>query len=57
MDIAYEAPRRQRFATQRERAEAAFEAFIADPDAILGELVRRGVLVQTRPGQYARVQT
>ena len=54
MDIGYEAPRRQRFATQRERAEAAFEAAIADTDALLAELVRRGELELLTNGTYRR---
>ena len=45
----------QKYATRRLQAEAVLEVVLADPDAILGELVRRGVLVQTRPGEFARV--
>ncbi len=44
----------QRFATRRLQAEAVLEAVLADPDAIVAELVRRGVLVQIRPGEFAR---
>lgn len=45
----------QKYATRRLQAEAVLEAVLADPDAILAEYVRRGILTETRPGVYVRV--
>lgn len=46
----------QRYATRRLQAEAVFEAVLADPDALVAELVRRGALVQIRSGEFARTR-
>jgi len=42
----------QRYATRRTQAEAVLDAVLADPAAIVAELLRRGDLVAIRPGVY-----
>lgn len=44
----------QKYPTRRVQAEAVLEAVLADPDAILGELVRRGHLEQLTNGTYRK---
>lgn len=42
----------QRYPTRQAQAEAVLEAVLADPAAVIAELVRRGDLVAPRPGVY-----
>jgi len=44
----------QKYSTRRLQAEAVFEAVLADPDALVDELVRRGHLEQLTNGTYRK---